>query len=156
MRPDWDLSLGYSYQQNNLLTYMTFQKIAQDYWAESAFTMKQRLGLNLRVTYNSARGGFRPDVNPNDAAALGNQSLIDAGVFDPVGFAAALNNLQFSSTQISEVMVPQWIGQSKAYYLFPHGFNGGLIFYYGSYRDFWNPGLNGVLRTFTIYVGRSW
>jgi hypothetical protein len=173
VRPDWNLSLGYSYQQNNLLTYMAFQndpavnyvldepmvpykQVAQDYWAESAYTMKQRLGLNLRVTYNSARSGFRPDVNPNDAAALGNQSLIEAGVFDPGGFAAALNNLQFSSTQISEVMVPQWIGQSKAYYLFPHGFNGGLIFYYGSYRDFWNPNLNGVLRTFTIYIGRSW
>ena len=173
IRPDWSFGLGYSYQQNNLLTYMAFQndsgvnyvldepavpykQIAQDYWVESSYLAKQRFGLNLRVTYNSARSGYRPDLNPNDAGLMGNQSLIDAGVFDPVGFAAALSNLQFSSTQISEVMVPQWIGQSKGYYLFPHGFNGGLVFYYGSYRDYWNPNLNGVLRTFSIYVGRSW
>jgi hypothetical protein len=76
--------------------------------------------------------------------------------FSPSMFAAAQANMAFSSTQISEVIVPQWIGQSKAYYLFPHKFEGGLIFYYGSYRDNWNPGLNGVLRTFNLYVGRSW
>ena len=52
-------------------------------------------------------------------------------------------------------MVPQWIGQSKVYYIFPRNFEGGLI-YYGSYRDYWNPNLNGVLRTFNVYVGRSW
>jgi hypothetical protein len=46
--------------------------------------------------------------------------------------------------------------QSKAYYLFPHKVEGGLIFYYGSYRDYWNPDLNGVLRTFNVYVGRTW
>jgi hypothetical protein len=114
------------------------------------------LGLNLRVTYNSARSGFRPDVNPADAALLGNQSLISSGNFNPDAFSAALGNLQFSATQISEVIVPQWIGQSKAYYLSPRKFEGGLLFYYGSYRDYWNPDLNGVLRTFNVYVGRSW
>lgn len=82
-------------------------------------------------------------------------------------FAAALNNLNFSATQISEVIVPQWIGQSKAYYIFPRKFEGGLLFYYGSYRDYWNngraigpnlfaPNLSGDLRTFNVYIGRSW
>lgn len=33
---------------------------------------------------------------------------------------------------------------------------GGLLFYYGSYRDYWNPNLNGDLRTFNVYVGRRW
>jgi predicted CXXCH cytochrome family protein len=171
--PDWDLGLGYSYQQNNLTTYMAFQndnavgyvldqpavpykQISQTYWAESTYTFGRHLGLNARVTYNSARSGFRPDVNPNDAALLGNQSLIAAGTFDPVMFSAALNNMSFSSTQISQVIVPEWIGQSKAFYLFPHKVEGGLIFYYGSYRDYWNPNLNGVLRTFNVYVGRTW
>jgi DmsE family decaheme c-type cytochrome len=171
--PQWDLGLGYSYQQNNLTTYMAFQndssvgyvvdeplvpykQISQSYWGETGYTVKQRLGLNVRVTYNSARSGFRPDLNPSDAALLGNQSLISSGAFDPLMFAAALRNLDFSATQISEVMVPEWIGQSKAYYLFPRKFEGGLIFYYGSYRDYWNPELNGVLRTFNVYVGRSW
>jgi hypothetical protein len=171
--PDWTLGLGYSYQQNNLTTYMAFQndsgagyvvnqpsvpykQITQSYWGESTYTLRQRLGLNLRLTYNSARSGFRPDLNSNDAALMGNQSLISSGAFDAGMFSAALNNLAFSSTQISEVMVPQWIGQSKGYYRFPHKLEGGLIFYYGSYRDYWNPNLNGVLRTFNLYVGRSW
>lgn len=171
--PNWNLGLGYSYQQNNLLTYMAFQndssvnyvldeplvpykQISQTYWGETSYTVKQRLGLNLRVTYNSARSGFRPNLNPNDAALFGNQALIASGAFDPTMFTAALSNLAFSSTQISQVIVPEWIGQSKAYYLFPRKFEGGLIFYYGSYRDYWNPILNGVLRTFNVYVGRSW
>jgi len=171
--PGWDLGLGYSYEQNNLATYMAFQndsatgyildeplvpykQISQSYWGDSTYTLKQRLGLNMRVTYNSARSGFRPDLNPADAASLGNQFLISSGAFNPVAFSAALNNIGFASTQISEVMVPEWIGQSKAYYLFPRKFEGGLIFYYGSYRDYWNPDLNGVLRTFNVYVGRSW
>ncbi|MGB8061487.1 MAG: hypothetical protein WCF26_06320, partial [Candidatus Sulfotelmatobacter sp.] len=115
------------------------------------------LGLNLRLTYNSARSGFRPDINPADAARLGNQYLIQQGTFDPSGlFPSALGNVNTISTQISEVIVPQWIGQSKAYYIFPRKFEGGLLFYYGSYRDYWNPNLNGTLRTFNVYVGRSW
>jgi predicted CXXCH cytochrome family protein len=170
--PGWNLGLGYSYQQNNLTTYMAFQndsgvgyvvnepavpykQITQAYWGESTYTVKQRLGLNLRLTYNSSRSGMRPDVNPLDAALLGNQSLIP-GSFDPVGFSAALSNVGFAATQVSEVVVPQSIGQSKVYYRFPNKFEGGLIFYYGSYRDYWNPNLNGVLRTFNLYVGRSW
>jgi hypothetical protein len=40
--------------------------------------------------------------------------------------------------------------------MFPRKFEGGCVFYYGSYRDYWNPNLNGVLRTATIYVGKSW
>jgi predicted CXXCH cytochrome family protein len=180
--PSWNLGLGYSYQQNNLTTYMDFQndsgvgyvvnepavpykQISQTYWGESTYTVKQRLGLNFRLTYNSARSGMRPDVNPDDAALLGNASLIQQGIcesgtpppcFDPVLFQQALGNLQLGATQVSQVIVPQWIGQSKAYYLFPRKFEGGLIFYYGSYRDQLNPNLNGVLRTFNVYVGRSW
>jgi hypothetical protein len=40
--------------------------------------------------------------------------------------------------------------------LFPHRFEGGVLFYYGSYRDYWNPNLNGDLRTLNVYLGRSW
>jgi len=180
--PGWNLGLGYSYQQNNLTTYMAFQndssvnyvvdqpavlykQLSQSYWGESSYTLKQRLGLNLGLTYNSARSGFRPDLNANNAAQLGNGYLISQGTcesgtpppcFDPVMFQAALDNLGFSSTQISEVIVPQWIGQSRAYYLLPYKLEGGLVFNYGSYRDYWNPNLNGVLRTFNVYLRRSW
>jgi predicted CXXCH cytochrome family protein len=172
--PNWNLGVGYSYQQNNMKTYMAFQndnatgyildeplvpykQIVQAYWGESNYTFRQRLGLNLRLTYNSARSGFRPDLNPNDAASLGNAYLISQGQFDPNGlFPSAMGNLNSISTQVSEVIVPQWIGQSKAYYIFPHKFEGGLLFYYGSYRDYWNPNSNGDFRTFNVYVGRSW
>ncbi|HYM74435.1 MAG TPA: DmsE family decaheme c-type cytochrome [Candidatus Dormibacteraeota bacterium] len=172
--PSWNLGLGYSYQQNSLKTYMAFQndnatgyildeplvpykQITQAYWGETGYTLRQRAGLNFRITYNSARSGFRPDLNPNDAAGLGNAYLISQGTFDPNGlFPFALGNLNTISTQISQVIVPQWIGQSKAYYIFPRKFEGGLLFYYGSYRDYWNPNLNGDLRTFSVYVGRSW
>jgi predicted CXXCH cytochrome family protein len=176
--PTWNVGLGYSYQQNNLKTYMAFQndsatgyivdeplvpykQIVQAYWGDSNYTYKQRLGLNLRLTYNSARSGFRPDLNPNDFAQLGNSYMalptcVPPFCFNPNMFAAALGNLNTISTQISEVIVPQWIGQSKAYYVFPRKFEGGLLFYYGSYRDYWNPNLNGTLRTFNVYVGRSW
>jgi hypothetical protein len=134
-----------------------YKQLSQTYWGESTYTIKQRLGLNLRLTYNSAHSGMRPDVNPNDAAQLGNQALIQQGAFDPNGlFPAALGNVQFAATQVSQVIVPQWIGESKVNYLFPRKFEGGLVFYYGSYRDYWNPNLNGVLRNFNVYVGRSW
>jgi hypothetical protein len=97
---------------------------------------------------------MRPDVNPPDANKLGNAGITP---FDPNGlFASALSNVQFGATQVSEVIVPEWIGQGKSYYLFPHKFEGGLVIYYGSYRDYFNPNLNGVLRTFSLYVGRSW
>jgi hypothetical protein len=171
--PAWNLGLGYSYQQNNLQTYMAFQndssvgyvvddpavrykQLSQVVWGDSTYTVKQRLGLDLRLTHNASSSGYRPDLNPNDAALLGNASLIQQGNFDPGMFQSALGNLAFSSTQISGVRVPQWIGQGKAYYLFPHKIEGGAVFYYGSYGDYWNPNLNGVLRTFDIYVGRTW
>jgi len=175
--PGWNLGLGYSYQQNSLTTYMAFQndsgvgyvinepavpykQITQAYWAESTYLVKKRLGLDLRLTYNSARSDIRPDVNAADAALLGNQSLIASSAFNsscpPICFADALSNLSLGASQVSQVIVPQWIGQSKAYYLFPNKFEGGVIFYYGSYRDQLNPGLNGVLRTFNLYVGRRW
>ncbi len=171
--PAWNLGLGYSYLQNNLQTYMGFQhdpsvgyvidepavqykQLSQVVWGDSTYTVKDRFGLDLRFTHNGSSSGYRPDLNPNDAASLGNAAQIQQGTFDPGMFQSALGNLALSSTQISEVKVPQWIGQGKAYYLFPHKIEGGTVFYYGSYGDYWNPNLNGVLRTFDVYVGRSW
>jgi len=31
-----------------------------------------------------------------------------------------------------------------------------FLVYYGSYRDYTNPNLNGILRTYSIYCGRTW
>jgi len=178
----WNLGLGYSYQQNNLTTYMGFQndaaanyvldepvvpykQITQAYWGESTYTFKERLGLSAMVTYNSARSGLRPNLNTANPARFGNAQLISEGncdlgapqpCFSPSLFQQAMANLQLGSTVVSQVIVPQWTGQTRAYYLFPRKFEGGVVFYYGSYRDYWNPNLNGVLRTFNVYIGRSW
>ena len=169
----WDLAVGYSYQQNNLTSYMAFQndsstgyildepnvpykQLSQVYWGDSTYTFKQRLGLDLRATHNASSSSFRPDLNPNDASGEGNAALIQQGAFSPDMFAQALGNVQLGATQVSGVKVPQWIGQAKGYYHLPYKFEGGVIFYYGSYSDQWNPNLNGVLRTFDIYLGRTW
>jgi hypothetical protein len=169
----WGLGLGYSYQQNNLKTYMAFQndsstnyvvdeplvpykQLSQVVWGDSRYTVKDRFGLDLRFTHNASSSGFRPNLNPNDAAALGNAALIDQGVFDPVMFQSALGNLSLSSTQISAVKVPQWLGDGKVYFLLPHKVEAGATFHYGSYSDYWNRNLDGVLRTFDVYVGRTW
>jgi predicted CXXCH cytochrome family protein len=194
VRPDWRMEFGYSYQQNRLATFMAIQndpgvnyllqeplvpynQLSQNYWAGlGAKFFHQRLGINARVNYNSARSGMRPDLNPADAALLGNASLIQQGpctstsqpgtCFDSALFGQALSTglngdpnlgaLKLASTQISQVIVPEWIGQTKIYYRLPRGFDAGLLIYYGSYRDELNPTLNGVLRTFNIYVRRAW
>ncbi len=169
----WNVSLGYSYQQDNLQTYMAFQndsstnyvvdeplvpfkQLSQVVWGDTSYTVNKRAGIDLRFTHNASNSGFRPDLNPNDAAALGNASLIQQSVFDPGMFQSALGNLALSSTQISGVRVPQWLGDAKAYYLLPHQVEAGTVFHYRSYGDYWNPNLNGALRIFDVYVGRTW
>jgi hypothetical protein len=133
-----------------------YKQTSQAFWAETAYTVKQRLGLNLRLVRSAARSGMSPDVNPNDAALLGNAPFISDGTFDPTMFRAALENIQTGATLVSQVIAIQWIGQAKVSYQFPNKFEGGLVFYYGKYRDQWRPNLNGVLRTFAAYVGRAW
>jgi hypothetical protein len=172
-RKNWNLDLGYSYQQNNLATYMAFQndtaagyvvdepflpfrQLSQTYWIRSAYKFKQRLGLNLALEHNSAHSGMLPDVNPNDYLLLGNGPLIQQNAFDPGLFQQALGALALGSTQGSQVNVPQLVGQGKLFYLLPHGFDTGFLLYYGSYRDYTNPNLNGILRSYSIYFGRSW
>lgn len=171
--PRWDMQFGHSYQQNNLNTYMSFQndtganyvlqeslvpyrQISQTYWGQTGYLVSKRFGLNARVSYNSARSGLRPNLDASNPNLFGNGPLITEGTFDPVLFQQALDTTEFGATQVSAVVVPEWIGQSKAYYLLPHGFNAGIVIYYGSYRDVWNPNVNGVLRTYSLYAGKRW
>ncbi len=98
-----------------------------------------------------------PDLNSNDPALLAyNSSLIAQDTFDPGLFAQGLGAVGLGATQVSEVNVPQFIGQGKVYYNLPHGFDACLLGYYGSYTDFMYPNLNGILRALTVYFGRSW
>ncbi len=147
-----DSSVNYVVDQANV----PYKQLSQVVWGDSTYTLKDRLGLDVRFTHNASSSGYRPDLNPNDAAQEGNAALIDQGVFDPGMFQSALDNLALSSTQISGVRVQQWIGQGKAYYLFPHKVEAGAVFHYGSYGDYWNPNLNGTLRIFDVYIGRTW
>ena len=171
--PNWNIDAGYSYQQNNLATFMAFQtdpgagyvlnepfmpyrQLTQTYWLRSAYKVRQHLGLNLSLEHNSAHSEMRPDLNPSDYLLLGNAPLVQQGAFDPVVFQQALDSLALGATLGSQVNVPQLIGQGKLYYLLPHGFDTGFLIYYGSYRDYMHPELNGILRRFTIYFGRTW
>ncbi len=173
LAPSWNVQVGHSYQQNDLNSYIAFQndtaanyvldepfvpykQISQTYWGQTGYLVANKFGLTGRVSYTSARGGFRPNLDPNNATLFGNGPLIEQGTFDPVLFQQALDSVQYGATQVSQVVVPQWVGESKAYYVFPKKFNAGVVMYYGSYRDVWNPQLNGVLRTFSIYAGRTW
>jgi predicted CXXCH cytochrome family protein len=189
-----NVSVGYSYQQNKLKTFMDFNEyqflnmdyllreqlvpynqLSQTYWGQVTTTsLQHRLGVDAIVSYSSARSHMSPDVNPNDAVKFGNGPLIQEGYCDDAewggnyyvpntnscfsqnNFLLALQETSVSSTTISAVSVPQWIGHGKVFYRLPRGFNAGLNFDYGSYRDYWNPELNGDLRAFTAYVGRSW
>lgn len=164
--PSWNLELGYSYQQNNLSTYMALQndpgagyvldaplvpyrQLSQTYWVQSASKFfQQRLGFNARFTYNSARSGMQPDLNPSHYPA--------AQIQDPVLFRQALDTFALAAVQISQVIVPEYIGEVRLNYVLGRKFDSGLLIYYGSYHDYLNPNLDGVLRTYSMYVGRSW
>ena len=170
--PNWNLEMGYSYQQNNLATYMAFQndaaagyvlddpfaayrQLSQTYWFQSAWRVTERLGLNLGLTHNSAHSGLRPDLNPNDYLLLGNGPLVQQGAFNQGLFQQALGALAYGSS-LTQMNVPQLIAQGKLYYLLPHGFDAGFVAYYGSYRDYTTPSMNGILRAYNVYFARAW
>ena len=137
--------------------FVPYRQLSQTYWIKSGYKFKNRAGLNLGLIHNSAHSGMLPDLNPNDPALLSyNSSLIAQGTFNPGLFGQALGAVGLGATQVSQVNVPQLIGQGKVYYLLPHGFDAGFLLNYGSYRDYTNPNLNGILRSYNIYFGRSW
>jgi hypothetical protein len=171
--PQWKLDLGYSYQQNNLATYMALQndstvgyvldepflpyhQLNQTYWLRSAYRYGEHLGLNLKIEHNAAHSGMLPDLNPNDYLLMGNGPLVEQGTFDPILFGEALDALELGSTKASQVAVGQWIGQGKIDYLLPYGARSGFILYYGSYTDRINPSLSGILRGYTLFIGKTW
>ncbi len=171
--PPWKLDLGYSYQQDDLATYMALQndptvgyvldepwvpyhQLSQTYWIRSAYRYKQRMGLSLKLEHNAAHSGMLPDLNPNDYLLMGNGPLVEQGAFDPIAFGEALDALELGSTKGSQVEVGQWIGQGRIDYLLPYRFRSGFLLYYGSYSDRINPSLSGILRGYTIFFGRTW
>jgi hypothetical protein len=171
--PAWNVQLGYAYQRNDLSTYMAFQNDPtagyvldiptvpfdqrnRTWWGQSTLNWRRHLALNIRLTYNSAFSAMRPALGGDNAVLFGNGSLIQQGLFDPAAFGQALDAVQLGATQISEVDVPQWIGEGKLTCALRYHLNAGVDIGYGSYRDVWNPNLNGTLRLVVISIGRAW
>ncbi len=98
----------------------------------------------LAVAQQPASGAYQKEGR--------NKGFPDGGV-DPAAFAAALG---LGAGLVSQVNVPQTLVGSTADYHFRSGFDGGLRFNYGSYRDFVRPDLNGKLRSYTVFFGRAW
>ncbi len=162
--PQWSIGGGYTYLQENLRTDITwendpaaavytqslmpYKELSQTFSLRSSYELKKRLGLNVNFAHSVAHSGMRPDVNPADYPPF----PPDGGV-DPAAFAAALG---LSAGLVSQVNVPQTIVGSTADYHFRSGFDGGLRFNYGSYRDYIRPDLNGKLRSYTVFFGRTW
>ncbi len=86
---------------------------------------------------------------------------------------AFASSLTLGSGVASQVKVPQTIVASTADYRFGKGFNGGFRFNYGSYANrvnttytsplfnyqpmaFNRADLNGIVRSYTVFVGRVW
>ena len=64
--------------------------------------------------------------------------------------------LALGSGQISQVNVPQDLLGASGDYHMRSGFDGGLRFDYGSYKDYLRPDLNGKLRSYSVFFGRTW
>lgn len=170
--PKWSVGGGYTYLQDNLRTDMRFandsgvglfnqslvpyKQLSQTYSVRSNYELKQRLGLNLDFAHSVAHSGFRPDLNPATYPIFPGAVSV-AGYASDQAFAQAFANaLTLSSGLVSQVNVPQTIVGATGDYHFHSGFDGGLRFNYGSYTDSIRPDLNGKLRSYSVFFGRTW
>jgi len=172
---DWSLAAGYAYYQNNLKTdvlYLSdlgipavyleplvpFKAISQGVTVSSTYVAKKKLALNLEAGHVSSNSGFRPNVNdPSIPSVCGTTGDISCAVSVPFGSA------------FSRVAVPEIRLSSVLDYRFKGGFDSGLRFQFGSYTQYQyglvNPDLTlnpqflkqtGILRTYSIFAGRTW
>jgi hypothetical protein len=166
--PEWALSAGYGYYQNNLntdLMYGTdpsfyleplvpFKALSQSYTVSSNLLLKKKLAWRLDAGHVSSHSDFRPNLLspliPSDCGPGGTQPCSDA-----VAFARA----------ISLVAVPQYGISSSLDYRWRWGLDSGVRFQYASYTDlvpldatgqFVRPPLTGHFETFTVFAGRTW
>jgi hypothetical protein len=157
----WSIGAGYTYLQDNLRTDMQFasdpatavyaqtlvpyKELSQTYSVRTTYELKQRVGLNVNFAHSAAHSGMRPDLNPADYPALPGA--------DPQAFSDAL---KLGAGLVSRVDVPQTLVGSTVDYHSRSGFDGGLRFNYGSYTDYVRPDLNGKLRAYSVFMGRTW
>ena len=157
----WSIGAGYTYLQDNLRTDMQFasdpatavyaqtlvpyKELSQTYSLRTTYELKQRVGLNVNFAHSAAHSGMRPDLNPADYPPFPGA--------DPQAFSDAL---KLGAGLVSRVEVPQTLVGSTVDYHSRSGFDGGLRFNYGSYTDYIRPDLNGKLRAYSVFMGRTW
>jgi hypothetical protein len=153
---DWSLGVGYAYYQNNLKTdlmfgtdpfyldpFVPFKSISQSYSISSTYLMKKKLAWNVELAHVASSSSLRPN--------LSNAPICDAG---PVPLPCA-DSVIFAS-QFSTVSVPQALASSTLDYRWRGGYDSGLRFQYGSYKDQVHPELNGHLNTYGLFFGKTW
>lgn len=158
LRPVQDLSLGvgYAYYQNNLKTdlmfgtdpfyldpLVPFKSISQSYSVSSTYLLRKKLAWNVELAHVASSSSLRPN--------LSNAPICDAG---PVPLRCA-DSVIFAS-QFSTVSVPQALASSTLDYRWPGGYDSGLRFQYGNYKDQVHPELNGHLNTYALFFGKTW
>jgi hypothetical protein len=167
--PQWSIVGGYTYLQDNLRTDTTFlndaavgvytqslmpyKELDQTYSLRTTVEVKKRLGLNLSFAHSVAHSGMRPDLNPADYPVFPWTTDPDGDPQYPAHFAGAL---AIGAGLVSQMNVPQTLIGATGDYHFRSGFDGGLRFNYGSYTDLIRPDLDGKLRSYTIFMGRTW
>jgi hypothetical protein len=181
--PEWSVGGGYTYLQDNLRTDMQFandsvvaiyfqplvpyKELTQSFSVHTTYEVKKRLRFNADFARSVAHSGMRPDVNPADYPAFPWTTAAGGDPQFPAHFAGSLS---LASGLVSQVFVPQSIVGSTMDYHFGSGFDGGFRFNYGSYADrigqfasvdpygnpISRPDLSGLLRAYTVFVGRIW
>jgi len=170
--PEWNVTGGYTYIQDNLRTDMRYdndagvglytetlvpyKQLSQTFSLGTKYELKKRLGLGVNFVRALAHSGFRPDLNPAHYPIF--PGAVDvAGYNSQQDYAAAFSSaLGLGSGLASMVDVPQSIVGSTLDYHSQKGFDGGLRFNYGSYADRVHPDLSGQLRSYTVFMGRIW
>jgi hypothetical protein len=148
LRPvaDWSLAVGYAYYQNNLRTdliygtdpfyqesLVPFKSLSQSYTVSSTYIFKKKLAWQVDGGHVASTSDLRPSSAAND--------------FFPIVLWAS---------EFSRVSVPQASLSSSLDYRFAAGTNAGFRFQYGSYIDQVHSEQTGFLRTYSLFVGKSW
>ena len=170
--PRWSMTGGYTYMQDNLRTDMRlmndsavglftqplvpYKQMSQSFSVSTNYELKSRMSLGVDFARTLAHSGFRPDLNPNNYPIFPGAVSV-AGYASQQAYATAFSqSLAIGAGPVSLVDVPQSIVGSTFNYHFKSGLDGGLHYNYGSYADRMHPELSGLLRSYSIFMGRVW
>jgi hypothetical protein len=163
-----------------------YKELDQNYSVRTSYEIKKQFGIGVDFARSLAHSEWRPDVNPANYPTTWTPPLWAGPGPSPAPFNsdgsyatyadyvnAFGSSLALGSGVASHANVPQTIIASTADYRFGRGFNGGFRFNYGSYANrvsttytsplfnyqpmaFNRSDLNGIVRSYTVFVGRVW